>query len=194
MKLTNILFVALGLTLALNACKSDADKNEANSQSDSVKVNINGVNSDSLLNEINAVEKKLFAEKKDKIESTIGLQAIKVYTDFINQFPEDKRVPEYLFKAGEISSALNLSDAAIGYFQNLYTKFPENEKAVFAMFIHAFILENQLMDLEKAKAKYQEVIDKFPGTQQATDAKASIEHLGKSPEDLIKEFEAKNKK
>lgn len=194
MKLTNILIVALGLALALNACKSDTDKNEANLQSDSVKVNINGVHSDSLLSEINAVEKKLFAKKTDKIESTIGLQAIKVYTDFINQFPEDKRVPEYLFKAGEISSALNLSDAAIGYFQNLYTKFPKDEKAVFAMFIHAFILENQLMDLEKAKAKYQEVIDKFPGTQQATDAKASIEHLGKSPEDLIKEFEAKNKK
>lgn len=194
MKLTNILFVSLGLTFALNACKSDTDKNEANSQSDSVKVNINGVHSDSLLNEINAVEKKLFAKKTDKIESTIGLQAIKVYTDFINQFPEDKRVPEYLFKAGEISSALNLSEAAIGYFQNLYTKFPKDEKAVYAMFIHAFILENQLMDLEKAKAKYQEVIDKFPGTQQATDAKASIVHLGKSPEDLIKEFEEKNKK
>lgn len=193
MKTNKIFLITATVALFLNACKSDSDKSEATTQ-DSVKVNINGVSSDSLLNEINAAEKKLFAKKLDNPDRALGLEAVKVYTEFINQFPEDKRVPEYLFKAGEISSALNLSEAAIGYFQNVYTKFPKNEKAVYAMFIHAFILENQLMDLEKAKAKYQEVIDKFPGTQQAIDAKASIEHLGKSPEELIKEFEAKNGK
>lgn len=196
MNKSKIAILLVSVAMLINACKPDSEKKEEINSLDSasVSVNINGFNIDSLQSKIDVAEKKLFANKLEKPDASVGLEAVKAYTEFINQFPNDKRVPEYLFKAGEISSALNYTDAAIGYFENLYTKFPKHNKAIFAMFLHAFILENQSLDLEKAKQKYEQVIATFPNSQQASDAKASIEHLGKTPEDLVKEFEKKNKK
>ena len=54
--------------------------------------------------------------------------------------------------------------------------------------------ETQLNDTSKARVIYEQVIQKYPNTQFAIDSKASIDNLGKTPEQLIKEFEAKNKK
>lgn len=187
MKLNKIFVAILSFTLLVNACKTDSTNNAETSETPSVKA-------DSLLKIVDAEEKKLYEKRVNKPNLDLGLNVVKAYTDFINAFPEDKRVPEFLFKAGEVCSAINASDGAIEYFERLYTEFPKNDKAIFAMFLHAFVLENQTKDLTKAKAKYEEVIKTYPGTQQALDAKASIEHLGKSPEDLIKEFEARNGK
>ena len=62
------------------------------------------------------------------------------------------------------------------------------------MFLQGFIYETQLNDTSKARVIYEQVIQKYPNTQFAIDSKASIDNLGKTPEQLIKEFEAKNKK
>ena len=55
-------------------------------------------------------------------------------------------------------------------------------------------MDNFLNDDAKAKIIYEEVIAKYPNLSYANDAKAAINNLGKTDEELIKEFEKKNKK
>lgn len=57
----------------------------------------------------------------------------------------------------------------------------------------AFIYENQLHGAEKAKKLYEEFMKKYPDHELAKDVKFSLDHIGKSDEELIKEFEAKQK-
>jgi outer membrane protein assembly factor BamD (BamD/ComL family) len=42
-------------------------------------------------------------------------------------------------------------------------------------------------DYEKARAAYQKVIEKYPHSEFLDDARASLEHLGKSPDQWLRE-------
>ena len=53
-------------------------------------------------------------------------------------------------------------------------------------------MDNYLNDDEQAKTIYEEVIAKYPTSTYANDAKAAIKNLGKTDEELIKEFKKKN--
>ena len=83
---------------------------------------------------------------------------------------------------------------AIEFFKQAYNTYPDFKKASYCLFLQAFIYENQLHQLGEADQLYREVIKKFPNDKIAQDAQACINNLGKTDEELIKEFEAKNKK
>jgi TolA-binding protein len=118
---------------------------------------------------------------------------VKLYADYAKQYPADKDSPDYLFKAGEISSSMIDSKQAISYLKELCDKYPDDSKAKHALFLQAFIYETQLQDQVNAKAIYEQVIAKYPGDKLAEDSKAMIANLGKTDEQLIREFEEKNK-
>ena len=51
------------------------------------------------------------------------------------------------------------------------------------------VYENYLGDLDNAKMIYLEFLEKYPDNEFADDAEISIQNLGKSPEELIRQFE-----
>jgi len=143
---------------------------------------------------IDSVEKVLYATAATApINKTAGEIAVKTYANYVMKFPLDEKSPGYLFKAGEVASAIKMNKEAIEYFELFVKNYPKNKKAASALFLQAFICENDLQELGRANQIYIQVIEQYPGTNFARDAAASINNLGKSPEDLIKEFEAKNK-
>lgn len=140
--------------------------------------------------QIDSVEAKLHS--KAEMELATAGTAVALYADYAKNFPDDSKTPEYLFKAGEISSSMRQSTQAIEFFNQAYTKYPNFDKAPYALFLQGFIYESQLGDTAKARKIYMQVIEKYPNERIAEDAKASIDNLGKTPEELIKEFEKKN--
>jgi len=70
---------------------------------------------------------------------------------------------------------------------------PDHERAPLALFYKATIVGDVLREDENAKIYYQEFIDKFPEHPLAESAKESIKLQGKSLEEIVKEFEEKNK-
>jgi TolA-binding protein len=82
---------------------------------------------------------------------------------------------------------------AVEYFGKFVTNFSENERVPLALFLQGFIYENNLADMPNAKLKYEEFLEKYPQHEMAKDAQIALQNLGKTPEELIKEFEAKNK-
>lgn len=127
------------------------------------------------------------------VNNELGKQLINVYAEIIKQYPNDEQTPSTLFKAGEVSEAIGMHELAISYYADLFNRYPDHVKAPMALFLQAFIYENQLNQLGKAKQLYEKLVDKYPNAKIAADAKMCIQHLGKSEEELIKEFEAKNK-
>jgi TolA-binding protein len=125
-----------------------------------------------------------FAKAKDMIA---------LYADFVKKFPENTKAEDYLFKAGEVSMGAMQSNVAIKYFEQYYEKYPKADKAPYSLFMQGFIYETQVNNTEKAKWCYEKFISDFPAHKLAEDAKYSIANLGKSEEELIREFEAKLK-
>ena len=71
--------------------------------------------------------------------------------------------------------------------------YPDFDKTPQCLFLKGYIYENNLGDLDMAKSLYEEFLQKYPDDDFADDAEVSIKNLGKTPEQLIKEFEEKQK-
>ncbi len=165
------------------SCSNDAKKNAPEKVSEAMYIQ-----------QIDSMEKLLYANPDAGFNKVAAQKTVNVYANIVKDYPTTKLAADYLFKAGEISSSLNHSQEAIGFFKTVYENYPDFKKASYCLFLQAFIYENQLHQLGQAEQLYREVIKKFPEERISQDAKACIDNLGKTDEELIKEFEAKNKK
>lgn len=115
------------------------------------------------------------------------------YLAFADKYPDDERTPEFLFKAGQSIGAIasqskdvKQHEEAIAVFKRLQDNYPKHHYAEEALFLTGFVYENHIGDLEKAKATYQEFINKYPNSELAEDAKITIQHLGMPAEEILK--------
>jgi TolA-binding protein len=82
---------------------------------------------------------------------------------------------------------------AVQVFDRILSDYPNFEKTPQCLFLKGYVYENNLGDLQTAKEIYEEFIEKYPDDEFADDAEVSIKNLGKTPEELIKEFEEQAK-
>jgi TolA-binding protein len=141
---------------------------------------------------ISSKEESLFSDEMKMIDKQKADDLIAAYDNFATNFPNDQESPEYLFKAGDMAMNLNKPNKAISFFNRILSEYPDFDKIPQCVFLKAYIYENSLFDLDKAKLIYEEFIERFPNDEFADDAAVSLKNLGKSPEELIKEFEAKS--
>jgi outer membrane protein assembly factor BamD (BamD/ComL family) len=149
-------------------------------------------NRDTLIHNIEVLEQQINTQQT--VDYNFAAELVAAYLNFFNNYPKDDMAADYLFKAGDVSMNIKQGEKAIEFFQKLIDLYPNYKKASFALFLQGFIYETQLRDMTKAKEIYTQVIEQYPNTRIAEDSKASIANLGKSDEELIKEFEEKNKK
>lgn len=151
-----------------------------------------GNNRDESVAKIKELETKLLdpsGNPKDEV-SAYNLQV--AYDDFAEKFPEDPDAPEYLFKAANISINLSWGESAAKILNKFLEKFPNHQRSAEALFFLGFVYDNQLNDDTKAGEYYNQFLKKYPGHTFAKDAEASIRNLGKTDEELMREFEKMN--
>lgn len=166
-KLTYIILLALsGLIIS---CGPTKDKTEA---------------------KITAMEEKLFNSGSGFSRSAAD-SLINMYQDFAAAYPNDSLAPVYLFKAASMQMNLQNGPGSIALFDRIMKNYPEFDKAPLCLFFTGYVQENVLGDIDKARASYQLFIDTYPDHDFVDDAQASINNLGKTPEEMIREFEAK---
>ncbi len=150
-----------------------------------------GSNKESDLKKVTDLEKAIGSKAySDKAK---GEELIVAYDDYVKKYPKDTASARMLFESGRLSMNLAKGKNAVAYFDKVITDFPDYTKTPDCMFLKGFVYDDLLKDLVNAKKCYQAFIDKYPKHDFADDAQASINNLGKTPEQLIKEFEEKSK-
>lgn len=114
------------------------------------------------------------------------------YSDFITKYPEDAETPDMLFKASNVSMNTKDYNKAVSYLDKLILNYPKSDKTPMALFLLAFIYENNLNDIAKASLLYNQFIKEYPNHEMAASAKSSLENIGKPVEELIQEFDKGN--
>ena len=148
---------------------------------------------DSLLNAISANEKVLFSNASSTpISNTKAQETIALYEKFAAAFPKDSLTPNYLMKAADICSNTNQAAKSVELCLKIVEQYPNFKEVPTVMFMMAFVTENKLKNIPRAKELYQEFIQKYPNHSLAKDAKASIENLGLSDEELMAKFQKMN--
>ncbi len=99
---------------------------------------------------------------------------------------------EWLFSAAGAARELTLHERAIQLYTRLSDQLADHPKAPTALFLAGFIYENDLSDMANAKTVYETFLKRYPtNADYADDARMALKNLGKSPEELIREFEQK---
>lgn len=158
----------LSTILLLTACQSGPDRDE-------------------MVQNIKTIQAEIAAEAQPSPEKLVNLQnSLMLYAD---AFPEDSTSVKYLAKAGETARLLQQYDKALEIFDKIVKSYPNTKAAAAAMFMKAFTLDNDLKKFDEAKPAYEAFLQQFPNDEFADDAQFLLKNLGKSPEELIKEFE-----
>lgn len=154
--------------------------------------NENEISRDERLKFIRGIEEKSFGDAAN-FDKGSALLLVKQYSMFADENPDDELTPNFLFKAGDISMGLENSGQAIACFDRIIEDYKEFEKLPYCYFLRAFIYENQVKDMDKAKEAYEKFIEDYPNHEMTESAKFSLKNLGKTPEELIREFEKTGK-
>lgn len=146
---------------------------------------------DTLLKQIAALEKELYASQQ--IDEKRATQVVSLYEKFYQNYHRYPEAADFLFKAGEVTENINQPYRAIDFYTHCYEEFPAFKFRAECLFRMANLYDYKLNNYIKAKALYEEVKVQFPKSQLAKDADAAIKLMGKSDQDMIREFEKKNK-
>ena len=125
---------------------------------------------------------------KAKADSLMDL-----YNNFILRFPNDSLSPKFHFHCAQLAMAMGDGQKSLEMFDRFMTTFPDNPKAPSCMFFKAYVYENLLHNLDKAKETYLAFAEKYPTNEFARDARIAVQNLGKSPDEMVREFEARQK-
>lgn len=140
------------------------------------------------------LEGEIYSE--DFIYDSKGLaragELLDLYVSEAESDPTGEAAPGYLFKAAELAMNLDRTQESMDLYNQVIYKYPDYEKAPECLFLLAFIYENTLQNYGKAKELYEQFLVRHPDHEFADDARFSLQHLGKSPEELMREFEKKN--
>lgn len=145
---------------------------------------------ETLLKDIKLQEAEM--HKSLEINNATAGVAIKAYYDFTSAFPDDSLTPDFIFKSAEIETATQQYPQALASYQAIENKYINYKLYPESLFLEASLLDNFINDDAKAKVVYKKIIEKFPTSSYASDAKAAINNLGKTDEQLHKEFMKKN--
>jgi len=108
-----------------------------------------------------------------------------------SRFPQDSLAPVFLFRAAELCHATGKFHEAIGLWGQIGTSFNQYIRCPEAIFMQAFVAENEIKDRDKALEYYEVFLDKYPEHPMAKDAHVLLTNLkrGVTDQQLIEQFE-----
>lgn len=146
---------------------------------------------DPLLIEIRDLENKCKADTTPN--RTAYLRLLRAYQEYYNQHTTDTIAGNYLFEAAIMAQKLDKNEKAIELFLNFHDGFPNSSRCDKAAYNIAYIYDARLNNKEKATLYYNKVIELYPTSIWANEAKAALRIVNMSDEELIKYLEEKNK-
>ncbi len=143
-----------------------------------------------MLDKISSMESKM--KTSPKVDTVAVTQLISAYQNFASKYASDSSAPENLYKAAGLAVGFNRGVQAIDLYEKLIVSYPQYKKIPECYFMQAFAYENVIGNIVKANECYNRFLAKFPNHELADDAQAAIKFLGKTPEEMVHEFEKMN--
>lgn len=141
-------------------------------------------------NSIESAEKILMEQAKaGKVDTAMVDGLLADYEGYAAKYPDDTMGATYLFKAADFYRYMHKPLKSIGLYQKIYDNYPAIPKHPYALFLQGFIFENEVGNTTTAKAIYEKFLTEFPNHPIAKDVRVTLNNLGKTPEQLIQEFE-----
>lgn len=158
--------------------------NSTNSESSNTSIS-----SDNLKGEISELEAILLEAQDAKKDPASAASLIAKSQQLVEQFPQDTLAALILFKAADVARGVGEYGKAIQMWGKVWRNYPDFEKAPLALFLQGFTFDANLQDKVNAKKYYDQFLEKYPEDELAKQVKMLLNVIGKSPDELVKEYE-----
>ena len=152
-----------------------------------------GPSKEKTIKRIDLLEKQLYASQSMNFNKPKADSLLNLYENFVKRFPKDTLAPKFLFQAAGLAMTLGDGRKSLSLYKDFMKKFPDNPKTPVCLFFQAYINENLIADFDKAKETYLLFIEKYPDNEFVKDARVALMNIGKTPDQLVREFEEKKK-
>lgn len=134
--------------------------------------------------------------KANTVNPNLADQAINAFNNFASTCKDDSLAPIFLLKAGQIAQSVGKFQQSQILLKKCTDEFPKFRNRGAALFLLAQVYDDASMLNNETEAKkiYEQIIKEYPNTAWERDAKVCIKNLGKTDEQLVKEFLKNNKK
>lgn len=139
---------------------------------------------------IDALEKEVNAQAATPDTANLN-SLIKEYTAFVDAYPKDSLAPLYLYRGVRVAMSMNDGQRAMKLIDRYINEYNQTKSYPEVVFLKAYVYENLLNNYGRASEIYRDFIHTFPDHELQDDAQVAIQNMGKTPEELIKEFESK---
>ncbi len=112
-----------------------------------------------------------------------------VYKAYASAYPQDTLAPEYLFRAANVAKSMHDGEQSITIYDRVIKEYPSWRRLPDVFYLKAFTIDSELDRKGEAQTAYKEVISRYPDHPFAKDAKAMIENLQYTDEELIQRFQ-----
>ncbi len=148
----------------------------------------------SIDNYILSLGEKLFIDVDNTgINRNAAMEYVDACEAFALGYPDSPQTAENLFKSAEVAKSIRTFGKSLSLYDWILERYPNYEKAPTAMFLKAFIIENNMKDDAKAKEIYNQFIKTYPDHDLADDVEFLLENIGKTDEEILKMIEDKRK-
>lgn len=185
-----VLIGAAGIAMMLApAC---GEKNPHGDQkADSVKTE--ELTKEQLLDSIHAQETRMGKSKTYDPAEALG--AMRLYVEYSNRFPKDTMTAEYLFRASDIAQGTGNYQQAAQYLEIILDQHTGYRNYPDACFAAALVYDNYLENVNDGATRaieiYDFIIEKYPTSYYAEQAKVLKTYVGKPDSVFYKDIEAK---
>ena len=170
----------------LCACSDKAAKGNAQQKEEST-------NPVKLQEEIKSLEAELKSQDGKKMDKAKVAELIEKSQLFAKSFPKHETAPALLFRAADVARGTGNPSLGVQIWGTLMQAYPDYERTPDALFLTGFTYENNLNKKEEARKYYNKFLNDYPDHALFNQVKQTLDQIDKSPEELIKEFQRKNK-
>ncbi|HRI47137.1 MAG: tetratricopeptide repeat protein [Ignavibacteriaceae bacterium] len=136
----------------------------------------------------------ILSDASEAIKNNQIEQAVKLFEEISNDFPESREAPIALYEMGKIYQSklvknVNETESfqkAVDYFDRVISKYENSQEAPLALFMKGFLLANELQKLDEATAAYKLFVTKYPNHELTKSAQDELDYMGLSPEEILK--------
>lgn len=175
------------VTITLISCGGSGDESKAvEIKKDSLVVNDG--NCETYYQDAKKMDEILM--KETSVKKDLAAKSINAFNLYASHCKNDSLAPIFLLKAGQVAQSVGDFKQAEILLNECNTAFPKFRNRGAVLFILAQLYDDVAMinNEDKAKAIYEEIIQSYPNSPWARDAKICIDNLGKTDEELVQEF------
>jgi TolA-binding protein len=190
MKKNYTLLLIILSVLLFNACNTGTS-------STTNQTDVEAQSKEALAAEIKKLEETLLSKVNETaLDTATANTLISNSRRYASKFPQDTMSATYLFKAAEVARGTGKYNLAINLWKQMENRYPDHSRAAQALMLQGFTYDSHLRQYNTASQYYQAFLDRYPNHPLAKDVQQLLNVIkaGKSPEELIKEFQSQQEK